>query len=233
MISIDHPAEGVTRVTIDRAPVNALDPAAIDELSSTFRKLAAEPPAVGVVLTGAGNAFCAGVDVTAFSALDHPARIELARSITAMMTSAFMIPCPVVALVNGHALGGGLILALGADWRIAVDDPLVKFGLLEAKAGVPFPSGPMAILRHLLPGNLTRQWALSSRTLTPAAMLGHAVVDELCVANQLLERGLARVVLLAAQPGFAIVKRQILEHLLRELEGLAAARAEPFWEALR
>lgn len=233
MISIDQPAKGIARITIDRGPVNALDSAAIAELSATFRMLAAEPPARGVLITGAGNTFCAGVDVSAFAALDHPARIELARAITAMMAAMFTIPCPVVALVNGHALGGGMILALGADWRIAVDDQHVKIGLLEAKAGVPFPSGPMAILRHLLPGNLVRQWTLSSKILTPAEMLAHAVVDELCPANQILEKGLARVARLAGQPGFAIVKQQMLEHLVHELQDLAKARIEPFWEMLR
>lgn len=232
VISIDQPTQGIARITIDRGPVNALDPAAIAELSAAFRMLAADPPATGILLTGAGNAFSAGVDVSAFSALDHPARTELARSITAMMAAMFTIPCPVVALVNGHALGGGLILALGADWRIAVDDQNVKLGLLEARAGVPFPSGPMAILRHLLPGNLARQWTLSSKTLTPAEMYGHVVVDELCSASQLLEKGLVRVAMLAAQPGFAIVKKQMVDHLLRELEDLATARAEPFWEGL-
>lgn len=230
---IDQPTDDITRITIDRGPVNALDTAAIADLAAAFRMLAADPPAKGILLTGAGKSFCAGVDVSAFSALDQSARIELARSITAMMAAAFAIPCAVVALVNGHALGGGLILALGADWRIAVDDQTVKMGLLEARAGVPFPSGPMAILRHLLPGNLARQWTLSSKTLTPAEMYDHAVVDELCSAGQLLEQGLARVAMLAAQPGFAIVKKQMLEHLLRELEDLAAARAEPFWEGLR
>lgn len=230
VIHIDHSAEGVATITIDRGPVNALDPASIVALSTGFRTLAENPPAKGILLTGAGNTFCAGVDVRAFSALDHAARIGMARSITAMMTAVFMVPCPLVALINGHALGGGLILALGADWRIAVDDPDVKLGLLEAKAGVPFPSGPMAIMRHLLPGNLARQWALSSRTLAPAEMVGHAVVEELCSYDQLFETGLERITRLAAQPGYATVKKQLLEPLLTELQNLTEAGSEPFWE---
>lgn len=230
MINIDHPAEGVVRITIDLEPVNALDPPAITALCSAFRSLAEDRPAKGILLTGAGNSFCAGVDVRAFSALDHGERIELARSITAMMAAVFSVQCPVVALVNGHALGGGLILALGADWRIAVDNPDVKLGLPEVKAGVPFPSGPMAILRHLLPGNLARRWAVSSMTLTPAEMRDHVVIDELCEPHQLIERGLERITRFAAQPGFAVVKRQLVEHLLKELQALTETRAEIFWE---
>lgn len=232
MIETDNPADGVTRLTINLPPVNALDTAAVIALTGAFKSVAAAPPAHGVLLAGAGKAFCAGVDVRAFAALDHPGRLALARAITAMVAALVAIPCPVIALVNGHALGGGLILALGADWRIAVDHPAIKLGLLEAQAGVPFPAGPMAMLHHLLPGTLARRLALSSEALPPAAMQDHGIVDQLCAADDLTSNGVARANALASQPGFALVKRQTLAPLTHELTALAAQGDEPYWEML-
>jgi enoyl-CoA hydratase/carnithine racemase len=59
---------GVAHVSLDRPPVNALDIEAIERLRDVFASLAADPPAIGVVLSGAGRCFCAGVDTRAFSA---------------------------------------------------------------------------------------------------------------------------------------------------------------------
>ncbi len=233
MIATDSPAAGIVRLTIDLPPVNALDVGAIAALTQAFRAAAADPPAIGVLLTGAGTkAFCAGVDVRAFAALDHAGRLDLARAITGMTAAAFTIPCPVVALVNGHALGGGLVLALATDWRIAADTPSIRLGLPEAQAGVPFPQGPLAILRHLLPGTLLRRLALSSAAHSPADMHGFGLVDELAELPVLTERGIARLQALAAQPGFAIVKRQVNAALAAELTAVAARGEEPFWEQL-
>jgi enoyl-CoA hydratase len=231
-VEIDEPVPGIVRLAINRPPVNALDIEAIAALTRAFHRLAAEPPASGALLTGTAKAFCAGVDVTTFAAFDHPGRLELAQAITAMTSAAFAVPCPLVALIGGHALGGGLILPLAADWRIAVDNPAIKLGLLEAKAGVPFPAGPMAILKHMLPGALTRQLTLSSKTLSPAESHDCGLIDELCTSEELLERGLERIVIMASQPGFAIVKRQVIEPVARELRELVHRGAEPFWESL-
>lgn len=225
----DEPASGIVRLTIDLPPVNALDPAAIAALTDAFRSLTDAPPATGVLLTGAGRAFSAGVDVQAFAALDQAGRLAMARAITAMTAAAVALPCPMVAMVNGHALGGGLIIALCADWRVAVDDARIKLGLLEAQAGVPFPAGPMAILRHLLSGALTRRLALFSETFDPAAMHRFGLIDALCDADALLDRGIERLQQAAAQPGFTIVKRQTMAALAEELAALAAAGEEPYW----
>jgi enoyl-CoA hydratase len=101
MISTDTPAPGITRVTIELPPVNALDTAAIAALTTKFRQLSDQTPAQGVILTGAGKAFCAGVDTRAFAALNHDGRLGLARAITRMTAAIVSLPCPLVAMVNG------------------------------------------------------------------------------------------------------------------------------------
>jgi len=196
-------------VTIDRPPVNALDAAAIDDLSATFARVAAEPPPGGVVLTGAGDVFSAGVDTRAFASYDQRQRTAMFEAISAMTARLLAIAVPVVAAINGHALGGGLVLALCCDRRIVADREGLRFALSEARAGVPFPEGPLDIIRHELPPGLLRQLTLTSEPVASADLLRERVFDALCPASDLSAAAVAEARRLANQPAFGTVKRQV------------------------
>jgi len=75
-------------------------------------------------------------------------------AITRMTAAVLSLSCPLVAAVNGHALGGGFVLMLCCDYRLAADDSTLRLGLTEARAGVPFPVGPTAIMKHENAGGL-------------------------------------------------------------------------------
>src|SRR5437868_6316389 len=148
-------------ITIDRPPVNALDLETIEALRAAFATVVANPPAGGVVLTGAGErAFSAGVDTRTFAGYDADRRRAMVLEITSMTAALLAIACPVVAALNGHALGGGFVLMLACDLRLAVHSEAARFGLTEAQAGVPFPAGPAEIIRSELPPALLRRWTL-------------------------------------------------------------------------
>jgi enoyl-CoA hydratase len=215
--------DGTTVVTIDRPPVNALDLAAIIEIRERMRGIADGPPPGGMVLTGAGAIFSAGVDTRAFRAYSRAERQEMVRAITAMTGSILELPCPVVAAVNGHALGGGLVLALCADFRLASDRDGVQFGLTEAAAGVPFPAGPRHIIAKEIPHPVLRRMALSSRIMSARDLLACGVLDELCGSASLVAEACTAAKRLAAQPAFAAVKRQIRKDLIDEV---ARARSQ-------
>ena len=216
-------------LTIDRPPVNALDLATIEALRTTFASVAADPPTGGVVLTGAGErAFSAGVDTTAFAGYDAAHRRALVLAITDMTAALLSIACPVVAAVNGHALGGGFVLMLACDLRLAVQSAAARFGLTEAQAGVPFPAGPAEIIRSELPADLLRRWTLSSEVVSAATLAEHNVIDALYPIHALVEAALQRAAALAAQPAFATVKRQVRGPLAGRVAALAALGDDPF-----
>jgi len=219
--------DGIARVTLDRPPVNALDLAAVEDLRDLFARLVAEPPAIGLLIDGAGRAFCAGVDTVAFAAYGSGERARMILSITAMITQLYAIPCPVVTAVGGHALGGGFVLMLGGDVRLVVDDTRIKLGLIEAQAGVPFPAGPLAVIIAELSPELLRRLTLTSETLPPHAMHRLGVVDELCAAEDLAARGEARLRALAAQPGFTLVKQQVRRATIARLAAIVAQGEDP------
>jgi enoyl-CoA hydratase len=216
-------------VTIDRPPLNTLDLPTIETLRANFTTLAANPPRSGVVLTGAGErAFSAGVDTQAFAGYGEGQRRTLVLEISRMTAALLAIPCPVVAAVNGHALGGGFVLVLACDLRLAMHSKVARFGLTEAQAGIPFPAGPAEIIRSELPPTLLRRWTLSSMVVDGATLLEQSIVDALHPAGDLVDRALERAAALAAQPAFAAVKRQVRGPLAERVAALARRTDDPF-----
>jgi enoyl-CoA hydratase len=198
-------------LTIERPPVNALDLPTVEMLANAFAVVADKPPKGGLVLTGAGDrCFSAGVDVNVFFEEYGPElQGVMLLAITRMTAALLAIPCPVVAAVNGHALGGGFVLMMGCDHRLAPDSPNARFGLLEAQAGVPFPAGAAEIIRSELPPTLLRRWSLAGTIVPPREMLAAGVVDALHPPKMVLYEALKTAAALAKQPAYARVKRQV------------------------
>src|ERR1700758_3958351 len=95
----------------------------------------------------------------------------MVRGITRMVARLLAIPAPVVAAMNGHALGGGFVLMLACDYRIAAAVEAAKLGMTEAKAGIPFPAGPLEVMRHELRPEMLRRLTLTGAVLDPRELL--------------------------------------------------------------
>ncbi len=210
-------------LALDRAPVNALDLPMVEAMERAFADIVRQAPKNGVVLTGAGKAFCAGVDTRVFAAYGADQRRALVLAITRMTANLLSIPCPVVAAVNGYALGGGFVLMLCADYRLATGDAGARFGLLEAQAGVPFPAGSIEIIADQLPPQLLRRWTLASTVLGGEDMLAKGIVDEIRPPADLVRHAATTAARLAAQPAFATVKQQVRGALAARVAALAAS----------
>jgi len=115
-------------VTIDNPPVNALSQAVRRELLAAFKTFAADRNTTGIVLAGAGRDFVAGADIRE---MDLPLLEPSLPDVIAVMETC---PQPIVAAINGNALGGGLELALACDRRVAA--PNATVGLPEVKLGI-------------------------------------------------------------------------------------------------
>ncbi len=130
----------VARITLDRPEVrNALDAATIDALRRLFVQLSKEKPAAlrVVVLAGAGNVFCAGADITEMRASAELTREQNeadAMALSEMLDSIDRCPVPVIARVQGAALGGGMGLCAVSDLVIA--EAGARFGFTETRLGI-------------------------------------------------------------------------------------------------
>jgi enoyl-CoA hydratase len=215
-------------ITIDRPPVNALDLDTILSLDRAFAAAAQDVPNNGVVLTGGGQVFSAGVDTRAFASYDREQRHQTVLAITRMVSHLLAIPVPVVAAVNGHALGGGFVLMLGCDYRITAASAATKLGMTEARAGIPFPAGPLEVMRHELRGEMLRRMTLTSAVLSVKEVLEAGILDAQCAGDELISQASAMAASLSSQPAFRAVKRQIRGALADRLAALAAVGEDPF-----
>src|SRR5215831_15861737 len=186
-------------VTIDRPPVNALDLDTIAALERAFASAIDDVPRNGVVLTGGGQVFSAGAETRAIASYSRDERHAMVRAITRMVARLLAIPVPVVAAINGHALGGGFVLALACDYRIAAETEAAKLGMTEARAGIPFPAGPLEVMRHELSPELLRRLTLTSAVLTVSEVLEANILDMRCAGAELLSQSITTAKNLSAQ----------------------------------
>ena len=208
-------AGGVVVLTLDRPPVNALETSFVRDLAAALEAESRE--AQGLVLTGTGKAFSAGVDTKAAATLDRDGQHAGVEAINSLVLTLFGLPLPVVAAVNGHALGGGLIIPLACDVLVATRADC-KLGLTEVVAGVPFPAAPLAVCRHRLSAPAYNNLCLTGRVIGPEEALALGVVDELAVPQQLLERATEIAAELAGYPAYARVKDQVRATARAEME---------------
>ena len=195
----------VATVTLQRPEKrNALSIELREELAAAFAALAADERVACAVLTGAGSAFCAGMDVTQFGG-DRTNRERLVDTSLAAFGAVARFPKPLVAAVNGPAIAGGFVLALHADVRVA--GPGARFGFAELPRGIP-PSYAAAL--GGLPEPVARELCLTGRLMEPPEALAHGLVAE--VADDAVERALALAAGIAAHPLPALleVKRRAL-----------------------
>lgn len=205
-VHVRHEDGGIALLELSRPPVNALDRETIEELTATFA--AAAEDARGVILIGAGTCFSAGIDIKWAASADEHERALATAAINRLVGVVYRAPVPTVAALNGHAHGGGLVLALACDMRVATDGN-ASLALDEAAAGIPFPAGPLEVVRAELDPSVARELTLTARPFDTARALALRVVDERVPGAALLDRALAIARELAGHPAYAAVKAQL------------------------
>jgi enoyl-CoA hydratase len=201
--------DGVSVVRMAHGKVNAFDVEFLAALRDTFRALD-EGPYGGLVLTGSGRVFSAGVDLHRLTSGGVDYVTEFLRLLSEMFEALFVVERPVVAAVNGHALAGGFVLFSACDLRFLADGP-ARIGLPELRVGVPFPASALEIVRHPTGAGAQRLVATAD-TFTPQETVAHGWADELVGADDLLPRAIKRARDLATKippATFALTKRQL------------------------
>ena len=183
------------------------------ELGELLTELASDEGVKGLLVTGAGSAFCSGMDTSQFGG-DFENRRRIVDSSIAAFGGLGRFPKPVVAAVNGPAIAGGFALALLSDIRVASES--ARFGFGPLPPGVP-PS--YASARAALPAALARELALTGRIVQSGEALELGIVSELVEPEALMPRAL-ELARAAAGPTGIVTKRRILlerEHLFGRL----------------
>src|SRR5689334_8529697 len=152
-------SNGISTLRLNRPPANALDLPFLTELGDAFTELENQTEVRALIVTGRDKFFSAGLDLKAVPAYSADEQRLLASELNRMVGRLYGLPLPVIAAVNGHCIAGGVIVALCCDYRIAAAGDY-KIGLTEARVGVVFPVGPMAVVQGELSAPAARRAVL-------------------------------------------------------------------------
>jgi len=205
----DGAAAGVVQVTLDRpAALNAYTSRMCEELTDALLRYARDEDARVLVLTGAGRAFCAGGDVASQVEVEEAARRQLGHGMVmrenmhVLAQALYKLDKPVIAMINGPAVAGGLMLALLCDFRVA--GASARLGDTSGRAGLlPDEGGAWIFPRIMGIAAATRMTLLSELYDAPTA-LGLGLVTEVVPDGELRVRTMELASELAAKAPLAV-----------------------------
>src|SRR3712207_1058962 len=181
--------DGVAVLRLDRPRMNALDAAMQRRIGALATECGERDDIAAVVLTGGERVFAAGADIVEMERLGYPEMAVHSGVLQAAFAAVARIPKPVVAAVNGYALGGGCELALCADVRIAAED--ATFGQPEIKLGIIPGAGGTQRLTRLVGPSRAKDLIFTGRFVDAAEALAIGLVDRVVPAAEVLPTALA------------------------------------------
>jgi enoyl-CoA hydratase len=227
-VSVEEGEEGVVVLSVDRPPANAMNVELLREVVEGVALAASEVPRA-LVLVGRAGCFSAGADLKAVPNYGPAQQREMVAGINAMALGAYELPFPVVGAITGHAIAGGMVLALCTDLRVA--SSAGRYGLTEVQVGVPYPQAAIGVVRAELTPQAARVLALGSELTDAAECERLGVFDEVHDAEDVLPRALHIAARLAKLPPevYARTKRDLREPALAQMR--AGIEHDPLLDA--
>ena len=243
-LRLDHPAEHVARLTIDNADKrNALDHEILDAFAATLPGLEARC----LLITATGPVFSAGYDIGNLPREEFADRAEalVAHPFHAAIEALDAFPYPSVAALNGHAIGGGLELALSCDLRVASEE--ATLGMPPARLGLVYSHTGLRKFVDAIGVPRTKELFFTARNIPARTALQWGLVNEVVAPEEVSERGVGYAARIAALAPMSLQgnKRTLRELLAaegeldpeveRELVALREAcfHSEDFFEGVR
>ncbi|NOZ12428.1 MAG: hypothetical protein GXO69_02125 [Acidobacteria bacterium] len=218
--------ENIAIVTINRPKVlNALNRTVLDELEMVIDAIASDPSVQGAVVTGAGEkAFVAGADISEFRGISVEEARKMSRRGQMIFARLESLPIPVIAAVNGFALGGGLELAMSCTFRYAL--PHAKVGQPEVKLGLIPGYGGTQRLARLAGRSKAMEICMTARMVGAEEALKIGIIDRIIEDGNLVDAAVESIQAILANAPLAVAycKQAVLDGL--ELPFDAAEKLE-------
>jgi len=219
MIEREETQDGIVTLRLAHGKANALD---VELLEALIGSLDAAADARALVITAGGGIFSAGVDL--FRLVDggeeyvrrfYPLLSEFVRALVSY-------PAPVVVAANGHAIAGGGVMVLGADYRIMADGN-GRIGTPELLVGVPLPAAALEVVRAAVPPQELHRLLYLGPTYPPQDALARGLVDEVVAPDALMTRAYEVAAQLAAlnDDAFRVAKQMLRAPLLERIDAAA------------
>ena len=227
--------DGVATVTLDRPDrMNAFTVEMAHELRAAFDRSDADDAVRAVVVTGAGRAFCAGADLGAGGGAAFDAEVVAGGAVEGVPRDLggvvalriFASRKPVIAAINGAAVGVGITMTLPMDIRVVAEG--AKIGFVFAGRGIVPEAASSWFLPRVVGINQALEWCLTARVFRAEEAAGTGLFRSIHPADEVLDvaRGLAQEVAAAAAPVSAVLTRQMLWRMLGADHPMAAHRID-------
>ncbi|MEW6279228.1 MAG: enoyl-CoA hydratase/isomerase family protein [Candidatus Eremiobacterota bacterium] len=165
----------MVEIVLDGPGKNALSLEMLESLLERLGRAGGRP----VLLTGAGDAFSAGLHLKQLASLDETRMRAFLHLVDRCFTELYQYPGPTVALVNGHAIAGGAVLCQCCDHRVGTEAEGCRIGLNEVALGVRFPPRTLALVRRRLAAQSVDRVLLGAALFDPRQALALGMLDEL------------------------------------------------------
>ena len=216
-LNVETPHPGTVVLRLNRPErLNAINEVMVRDLKESCASIAADRQIRVVVVTGAGRGFCSGIDMRDFGPSMQQAtdafidRLRFQEMMTSLPLALRALPQPVIAAVNGPAVGGGLALCLAADVRIcsasaSFGNAAIAIGLSGAEMGMSYH------LPRIVGTSVAADWMLTGRTVSAEEAYRRGLVSEIVENDKLLDRGLELAAQIAANSplGVQMTKRTL------------------------
>lgn len=203
LIRVDT-GDGVAVLTIDRPPVNALSQEAYRALARAVARVGADESVRVAILTGAGSRmFCAGADVKELATLDAAGRAAFFAVSNEARRACETMPIPVIAALNGPAVGAGVSYATFCDYRIAADHAYLAMAEIDRGS---VAGGGATLMAVGVPSGALRFLLYTGRKVSAEEALAMHLVDEVVPAARLMTVARERAALIAAKPRHGLIQ---------------------------
>lgn len=166
-------------LTLQAPGKNALSTELMTWLIDRLAEAGGEP----VFLTGAGDAFSAGLNLKEVVSHDLPGMTRYLGTLERMVEALHAYPGPIVAWINGHAIAGGCVVALACDHRLATSNPKARIGLNEVPLGLLYPPKVWHLVRSRLPAHTVERVVLEGGLYAPDTALRLGLVDDVLASE--------------------------------------------------
>ena len=204
-------SDGIGTIRLDRRPVNALNAQLVGELAEVAAQAGADPEVRAVIVYGGEKVFAAGEDITEMAEADYAVMSATAGRLQHAIGLVAALAKPVVAAITGYALGGGLELALAADFRVAGET--VKLGQPEILLGVIPGAGGTQRLPRLIGPSRAKDLIFTGRMVTAGEAERIGLVDAVAPDNAVYTTARDLVLRYAKGPALALAAaKQAVDH---------------------
>lgn len=213
---------GMATIRLTRERGNAINSEMIEVLQAAFARAEADPGVRGVLLATGRSIFCPGLDLPELQGYDRPGLDRFMTRFSTCVRALYEFPKPVVAALSGHAVAGGCVLALTADWRVLKAGATI--GLNEVRIGVPLPYGVSLMVLGAVPPHRVTEVALLGLNFGGDEAVSTGLVHEVHEADGFEDHCRERLAELASREtgAYAVTKRYLRSDAIEKMRAADA-----------